>query len=245
MKLLLIIFAVLSSSVFADYTTKGVKNANNKQQSNTSNEAKQTLEKAATVLAKKSKKKKKHVWLEPGVISKTIIIEGAPFTINRDQDRKHLIAKLYQKTGRGIIKPMHPFKPNAVETIAELEMISYIARLSDKKNDVVIVDARKPIWLILSGSLPGSINVPFHTFKKDKNFAIETMEDEFGVITKPDGKLDFSQAKTLAVYCNGNWCKMSPELIWALLDYGYPAEKIKYYRGGMQAWQLLGLTVVE
>jgi hypothetical protein len=38
---------------------------------------------------------------------------------------------------------------------------------------------------------------------------------------------------------------MSPELIWALLDYGYPAHKIKYYRGGMQAWQLLGLTTVE
>ncbi len=242
MKLLFVMFSLLSFSVLADYMVEGV---DNKPQVSTSDKAKQTLEKAATILAKKTKKKKKHVWLEPGVISKTVIIEGVPFTINRDQDRKHLIAKLYQKTGRGIIKPMHPFKPHAVETIAELEMISYIAKLSDKKKDVVVVDARKPIWLILAGSLPGSINVPFHTFKKDKNFARETMEDEFGVIVKSNGKLDFSQAKTLAVYCNGNWCKMSPELIWELLDYGYPAEKIKYYRGGMQAWQLLGLTVVE
>ncbi|SMN16718.1 hypothetical protein CRYPA_429 [uncultured Candidatus Thioglobus sp.] len=140
---------------------------------------------------------------------------------------------------------MHPFKPHAVETIAELEMISYVSQLSNKKKDIVIVDARKPIWIVLSGSLPGSINVPFHHFKKDKKFALETMENEFGVILKPNNVLDFSQAKTLVVYCNGNWCRMSPEFIWKLLDYGYPAEKIKYYRGGMQAWQLLGLTVVK
>jgi rhodanese-related sulfurtransferase len=33
-------------------------------------------------------------------------------------------------------------------------------------------------------------------------------------------------------------------MIKALLEVGYPAEKIKYYRGGMQAWTSLGLSVV-
>jgi hypothetical protein len=33
--------------------------------------------------------------------------------------------------------------------------------------------------------------------------------------------------------------------IKAMLREGYPTEKILYYRGGMQAWHILGLTVVE
>jgi hypothetical protein len=30
-----------------------------------------------------------------------------------------------------------------------------------------------------------------------------------------------------------------------LLSFGYPAEKIKWFRGGMQTWQVLGLTTVK
>jgi rhodanese-related sulfurtransferase len=30
-----------------------------------------------------------------------------------------------------------------------------------------------------------------------------------------------------------------------MIEAGFPAEKIYYYRGGMQAWRMLGLTVVE
>lgn len=30
-----------------------------------------------------------------------------------------------------------------------------------------------------------------------------------------------------------------------MIDAGYPAEWIVYYRGGMQAWRMLGLTVTE
>jgi hypothetical protein len=29
-----------------------------------------------------------------------------------------------------------------------------------------------------------------------------------------------------------------------LLSHGYPPEKVYYYRGGMQMWKVLGLTVV-
>jgi hypothetical protein len=30
-----------------------------------------------------------------------------------------------------------------------------------------------------------------------------------------------------------------------LLNFGYPAHKLKWYRGGMQDWEILGLTVVR
>ncbi len=40
------------------------------------------------------------------------------------------------------------------------------------------------------------------------------------------------------------WCGQSPRAVKGLLALGFPPEKILYYRGGMQAWQSLGLTVV-
>ena len=30
-----------------------------------------------------------------------------------------------------------------------------------------------------------------------------------------------------------------------MLREGYPADRIFYYRGGMQSWQILGLTTIE
>jgi rhodanese-related sulfurtransferase len=47
------------------------------------------------------------------------------------------------------------------------------------------------------------------------------------------------------MYCNGPWCGQSPTAIKRLLRAGYPASRIKYYRGGMQSWESFGLTVVE
>ncbi|HCV93040.1 MAG TPA: sulfurtransferase, partial [Gammaproteobacteria bacterium] len=72
---------------------------------------------------------------------------------------------------------------------------------------------------------------------------LEIMEDQLGV--QVDDVYDFSYAKTLVMYCNGVWCGQTPAAINALLKYGYPAAKIKYYRGGMNAWKSLGLTTVN
>ena len=68
--------------------------------------------------------------------------------------------------------------------------------------------------------------------------------EEFGAVKQEDGSFDYSQAKTLAMFCNGYWCGQTPALIRAMLEMDYPAEKMKYYRGGMQAWTSLGFTTV-
>ena len=57
--------------------------------------------------------------------------------------------------------------------------------------------------------------------------------------------LSLSKAKTLVMFCNGMWCGQSPASIDALRKFGYPADKIKYFRGGMQTWKILGLTTVK
>ncbi|MGB5337485.1 MAG: rhodanese-like domain-containing protein, partial [Gammaproteobacteria bacterium] len=72
----------------------------------------------------------------------------------------------------------------------------------------------------------------------------EIMQDRFNVGLLED-LWDYSNAKTLVVFCNGMWCGQSPNNIRNLLKFGYPAHKIKWYRGGMQAWEMLGLTTVK
>jgi len=52
-----------------------------------------------------------------------------------------------------------------------------------------------------------------------------------------------NEAKRVALFCSGIWCGQSPTAIRNMIDAGYPAERISYYRGGMQVWRLLGLTV--
>jgi hypothetical protein len=47
----------------------------------------------------------------------------------------------------------------------------------------------------------------------------------------------------VALFCNGIWCGQSPTAIRNMIEAGYPADRISYYRGGMQVWRVLGLTV--
>ena len=60
-----------------------------------------------------------------------------------------------------------------------------------------------------------------------------------------EGLWDYSQAKTLIMFCNGMWCGQSPNNIKNLLKFGYPSHKLKWYRGGMQNWENLGLTTAK
>jgi len=79
--------------------------------------------------------------------------------------------------------------------------------------------------------------------KGDPEHIATLLEDRFGA--RRDGPLwSFAQARTLVFYCNGPWCGQSPTNIRSLLALGYPAHKLKWYRGGMQAWRALGLTTV-
>ena len=74
---------------------------------------------------------------------------------------------------------------------------------------------------------------------------MEEAFEQFGVTPKPqESGWDFSNAKKLILWCNGWWCGQSPTAIRGLLDEGYPAEKLFYFRGGMQSWQLYGLNTV-
>ena len=109
----------------------------------------------------------------------------------------------------------------------------------------LLVDSRTPDFHS-KGTIPGSINIPYTELNQKlgaDEIAIEEAFETFGVKQTAKG-WNFSHAKDLLVWCNGPWCGQSPNAIKGLLDLGYPAGKIKYYRGGMQLWQVFGLPVV-
>ena len=194
------------------------------------------------LMASAEGEKTKQVFMSPGVVSIEVMHNDKAVKLQRNQDQENIISDFYLKTARGKIQPMHPFAPHLVETIGELDMINYVKQKSAGDDSIIVIDTRTPNWVTISGGIPSAINIPYTLFKK-KDRALEVMEDQLGV--QVDDVFDFTYAKTLVMYCNGIWCGQTPTAVKALLSYGYPAAKIKYFRGGMQNWKSLGLTTVK
>ena len=188
------------------------------------------------------------VGISPELSHVDVMHNGKRVRIERNQDNKNTVKADYALTSR----PCPPFciRPivlaPGVETIGELEMLSYLAAASKPDSGLVVVDSRTPDW-VARGTIPGSINIPWTRLKEDTSDPLTIagiLTDQFGARFKDD-LWDYSDAKTLVMYCNGMWCGQSPRNILTLLKFGYPAHKIKWYRGGMQDWEVLGLTTVK
>ena len=177
--------------------------------------------------------------ITPDMHSVEISIEGKNYTIDRIQEPDIYLINTYSLTSRP--SPpffIEPFKVSeGVETYGELEVLDFL-----KLKDGILIDARLPNWYEKS-YIAGSINIPFKIFLSDSPERDKILK-EFGGEKSTNTSWDFENAKKLLFYCNGAWCGQSPTAIKALMKIGYPEKKIKYYRGGMQAWQLLGLTII-
>lgn len=175
-------------------------------------------------------------------------VKGKTVRIERNPDPFNMIDPDYGLTSRRCppfcVQPMQVAP--GVETIGELELLDYLKRATAADSDVLVVDSRDGTWPARSGVIPGAVLIPWQELfleKGDLEQIATLLEDRFGA--RRDGPLwSFAQAKTLVFYCNGPWCGQSPTNIRSLLAIGYPAHKLKWYRGGMQAWKALGLTTV-
>jgi len=170
---------------------------------------------------------------------------GEPIRIDRIQDTKHKLKNSYTKTSRPC-PPfcVQPFEPiSGIETYGEVELLSFLKN-EVSNNTGVLVDARLPKWY-KEGTIPGAINLPFSILnpKTSKDY-LEQVLPILGA--KKDGdKWSFDNAQKLVVFDNGPWCQQGVRAMEHLLEVGYPKEKIKYYRGGMQYWQILGFKVLN
>jgi rhodanese-related sulfurtransferase len=191
----------------------------------------------------------KPVGITPTMMDATVSHGADSIKIMRDQNNAAVVIPAFAKTSR----PCPPFciQPiklaPGVETLGEREIIDYLVRMSQGDSSIMVIDSRTPGW-VEKGTIPGAVNIPWTALNPAKGadpISIgEIMEDQFGV-TSLEGLWDYSGAKTLVLFCNGMWCGQSPNNIANLLKFGYPAHKIKWYRGGMQSWSNLGLTSVK
>ncbi len=172
-------------------------------------------------------------------------VMGEPVRIERIQDTKHKLKNSYTKTSRPCppfcIQPFEPIK--GIETIGEIELLKFLQN-EVSNNEGVLVDARLPKWY-KEGTIPGAINLPFSILnpKTSKEY-LEKVLPILGAKKKGD-KWDFSNAQKLVIFDNGPWCQQGVRAMEHLLEIGYPKDKIKYYRGGMQYWQILGFRMIK
>lgn len=162
----------------------------------------------------------------------TVPTAEGPFDVKRIQDNRHEITGEWARTSRACppfcIQPMTPAE--GVTTIGELELLELL-----QDPDAVVMDSRTPEWF-KGGSIPGAISVPYTE-------VIDRLGD-FGCEADFDG-WECTAPKRVALFCNGNWCGQSPTAIRNMIKAGYPADHIYYYRGGMHAWRMLGLSVTD
>ena len=179
------------------------------------------------------------VEIKKGLPYVEIEANGKTYKIERTQKPDSYLTNTFALTSRPsppfFIEPFSVSK--GVETYGELEVLDF---LSEKKG--IFIDARLVDWYERS-AIPGAVNIPFKHFLSDAPEQEKVLK-ELGAAYDKDGEWTFSNAKTILLYCNGAWCGQSPTAINALMEAGYPKSKMKYYRGGMQAWQLLGLTTI-
>lgn len=103
--------------------------------------------------------------------------------------------------------------PN-IPTFGELELIDAV------NAGAILVDSRLPDSRA-GVTIPGAVNIPHDQILEAKD------------------RLDPSRLSVL--FCNGPQCPQSPAAIRALLEAGYPAASLAYYRGGLHDWVTLAM----
>lgn len=186
--------------------------------------------------------------IRQGLSQVEVLHLGVRVTIRREDDPAATLRADYAATARQCppycIQPMQ-LSPG-VETLGELEVLDCLSRIRNGEQALMLIDSRTPDWYA-KGTIPGAINIPFAQNMSGQATdlpGIRSMLVESCGVRDSAGTFDFSDACTLAIFCNGPWCGQTPNYIRTLLSLGYPAGKLKWYRGGMQDWCSLGLTVI-
>lgn len=172
------------------------------------------------------------VGITPDMHSVTIEAHGNSVEITRQQDTSATIEGEFARIARPCpdfcIQPMAPAE--GVRTIGELEVLEAL-----QDDSTVLVDGRvRPDWE--TGTIPGAINMPFNEMA-DRLHELGCEPDFDGFICEAE------TIPNVVLFCNGPWCDQSPRAARAIIEAGFPVEKISYYRWGMQGWRMLGLTV--
>lgn len=201
-----------------------------------------TLLAAASLLTAASALHAQDVRITTFKAESTFSLNGQTFTVTRNQDTSAVLTGDLARTSR--VCPPDCLQPislsDGVATLGELEVLAFLEQ-SVTDGTGLLLDARNPA-AFASGSIPGAVNVPSTTLTEENRYRDDILR-ALGATNSADGTLDFTNAMTLALFSGGVWSADAPTAIRDLLTAGYPPEKLLYYRGGIQAWAQVGLTL--
>ncbi len=126
---------------------------------------------------------------------------------------------------------------SGVGTVGELEVMDFL-ELFVARGRGLLVDIRLPD-AFGQGTIPAAVNVPVATLQPGNIYRDDLLE-ALGARGS-----DFSGAYDLVLFGDGPDDSAVTEALGHLLQAGYPADKLKYYRGGALLWRQLGLTLAQ
>lgn len=181
--------------------------------------------------------------ITPEISDVSLTVNGQSFSIARNQDTTAKLTGNLTRTSRACppdcILPMS--FGSGVATIGELEVIDFLQKHT-AAGDGLVIDTR-PTAAFAAGSIPGAVNVPAETLDASNRYQIDILK-ALGATQAATG-LAFDNARDLVLFASANWDSQVTDAVAHLLGAGYPGERLSVYRGGIQDWQHLGLTVVS
>lgn len=172
----------------------------------------------------------------------TVSVNGQTITISRIQDHGHRLTGDFARTSRACppacVQPM--IAARGVATAGELEVLGFLKGPVSLSRGLLI-DARMPDDFS-RGSLPAAVNVPTATVAPENPYRADILR-ALGAVEGDRGDLDFTNALDLMLFSNGPWDPAATLMVQHLRESGYPADKINFYRAGLQGWLSLGLSV--
>lgn len=101
-----------------------------------------------------------------------------------------------------------------VRTVGELELIELL------DGGAMLIDSRVP-GSFGGVTIPGAVNIPHDQTAQRRS--------------------ELDPERIAVLFCNGPQCPQSPDALTSLVEDGYPAAALAYYRGGMHDWVSLAM----
>jgi len=133
---------------------------------------------------------------------------------------------------------IQPMNIKGIKTVGELEVLEFIKDLSKKPK--LFIDVRKS-KAYNKETIPGAINIPFTMLDKESKYHSKVLK-LLGA-KKRGKKWNFKRVPSLLIFGEGQSNVEASTVIHNLLDFSFPNKKILYYRGGIESWKSLGLSL--
>lgn len=173
----------------------------------------------------------------------TYSLEGREYLIERNQDISARVEDPYARTSRPC--PPHCVQPMqaapGVATLGELEVLDFL-KTHAARGTGLLADTRGEEEFA-RGTIPGALNLPAALLAAPENPFFAPLLQSLGA-TRIGRGWEFSNARSLLLFCGGPWCGDAPGAIRSLIAAGYPPGKLFYYRGGMQSWASMGFRTL-